>query len=1070
VIKISATPKVERMGVSALEYMVSSFGWAYRSQEIEDYGIDGHIEPFDETDRPSGHLIAVQVKSGSSYFEKTNGGWYFRGDQAQSKKKPKKEDKHLQYWLGHVLPVIIVMYDPATKALHWALVTEERVEFTDRGWRTLIPEQQVLDDSAIPELREIANSAHSAKSDPLTASIPLLPPSVATTLESAYTTAPAGAMRLARMLAKGRYQPELTAETALAAQPSWLSSGNGQFEAAIGAFANDHGYPALAQKAFTRSAEYGGPFASRLFAIAALLAMTRADVAAAAGLVDQAEAAGGGGLFLEITRATLTDLKNASPEMSAVRAILASSPRETIESEPTLMLYLGQIAVQRLDFDEALGWFDAALVIRSAMTGALLGKAQALISKVGNGKSVLAVRDRGEARQLAEQALAEMRRWAGPSELALEVLLTTHMMIGAFRATVSLATPQALGGSALDREAAYGPVAIIGAQAALALGDRGGAEGFAALVAGTDAEDLIRPLLLDPALPDADKAAAWRTALTASAEPIHQRRAAYRLAALGQLTAEDLEAPQVALNFDAAHRDVLLARSEAARGRIQQAVIALRRYSATNPAAAEMLVEVLANDGQFDAAVAECDRSIARFGADKIAHDKLNLLVRAGRVAEAHAFAATLLAGQDLEPEQRITLRQRLIGHSAQHGDWATMEQQCRDAYAAHPEQSDFVWNLIAAQANQGRFEAAWATLGDLHPAVDDPAYVPVWLDLHGRFGFAESDVEAALDFAVFWPESGTAVFTALLEGAGSQRPDGRLVLPAIRDGLRDRFQRELSQLAERGSQGPIRITAVSPTEFLEKIRSQLTSETGRLDHAAALVRTGRLPLAALAAQANRPYAQMLIERACGALFASTADTEQFERERAAAREALNGRVAVETSALHLGALIPERWETLRAVFAEVRLPRQSLADIEAARRELVRAPGTSYTVAYRATTDALVLGETEPADHQRQHNEAIGLDRIARSVFIADSTEDLNLPAAHLPWVAPINLAARENLSLWSDDVALRLVAVGLNIPVFGTIALMSALVEDGLIADTLRDDALLLAQAGVVDLGSRV
>ena len=55
----------------------------------------------------------------------------------------------------------------------------------------------------------------------------------------------------------GREQPRLTVETVLAAQPSWLPGGNGRFEAAIGAYANEHGHQDLALEAFSRAAEYG---------------------------------------------------------------------------------------------------------------------------------------------------------------------------------------------------------------------------------------------------------------------------------------------------------------------------------------------------------------------------------------------------------------------------------------------------------------------------------------------------------------------------------------------------------------------------------------------------------------------------------------------------------------------------------------------------------------------------------------------------------------------------------------------------------------------------------------------
>lgn len=1064
VVTISAKPKVERMGVSALDYTVSSWGWAYRSQEIEDYGIDGHIEPFDETDRPSGQLIAVQVKAGPSYFEEANGGWYFRADQVRGRGKEKREDKHLQYWLSHVLPVIIVMYEPTSKSLYWQLVAEENIEFTERAWKILIPKGQVLGATAMAQLREFAKSVPSAANDPLTASLPLLPPSAAVTLAAAAETAPAGAMRLARMLAEGRFQPELTVETALAAKPSWLLAGQGHFEAAIGAFANDHGFPDLARRAFVRAAEYGGPGEPRLRAIAALLSLAHSDISSAEEQFSRVEAEGDGGLFFQVVHAALTDLRAANANMPTLRATLEGVAPQELESESTLMVYLGTFAAQRLQFDEALEWFDGALKVRSAMTGALLGKAETLISKIGNGKAVVAARDRAQARQLAATALADMRRWAGPSERALVVLLTTHMMIGGFGAAVVLATPRTLGGDALEREAVYGPVAIIGAQAALALGDRTRAEGFATLVAGTDAADVIRPLRLDPALSDEDKAAAWRAALAASMEPAAQRRAIYQLAALGQLTSSDLDLAHVAPNFDTAHRDVLLARDAAARGRVQQAVLALRRYTAASPAAAEILIEVLTKADQIDDALAECDRSITRFGPDKIAHDKLNLLVKAGRIAEAHAFAATLLAGQDLDPEQRITLRRRLIGHSARSNDWATAEQHCRDACVAHPDQSEFAWNLIAAQANQGRFEAAWATLRELRPSLDNGEYVPLWIDLHGRFGFTESDVETALDLATRWPATGSAVFGALLESAGRPRPDGQAVLPSIRDDLRDRFQRELDLYVARGTGDEPGITTVSPAEFLEIARTRLVPEAGRLDQAATLVRAGQMPLGALAAAAQRPYAQMLVERSCGALFASTADQAQFALECAAARAAVNRTVIIEASAIHVATVIPGRWESLRAAFAEVRLPRPALADVDAARREIVRASGTAYSVGFDAAADALVLSETDPVDHQRQIGETISLDRAARELFVSDLPDGRDLPAAHAPWLAPIELALREGLPLWSDDVALRSIAQGQEVAAFGTVALIITLIEDELIEDSLAEDLRNLARAGVV------
>ncbi len=119
----------ERMGVAAANLEFSSWGWAFRSQEVEDYGIDAHVEPFNGPSSPTGRLLALQIKSGESYFgEETDGGWWYRG-----------KNRHLRYWLGHVLPVLIVLYDPVSRTMYWQHVTEDLVVYSDDAWKILIP-------------------------------------------------------------------------------------------------------------------------------------------------------------------------------------------------------------------------------------------------------------------------------------------------------------------------------------------------------------------------------------------------------------------------------------------------------------------------------------------------------------------------------------------------------------------------------------------------------------------------------------------------------------------------------------------------------------------------------------------------------------------------------------------------------------------------------------------------------------------------------------------------------------------------------------------------------------------
>jgi len=59
--------KTDRLGVSKVEYFFSSHGWLFREQYLHDYGIDAQVEIVQDG-KPTGDLIAIQIKSGTCYF------------------------------------------------------------------------------------------------------------------------------------------------------------------------------------------------------------------------------------------------------------------------------------------------------------------------------------------------------------------------------------------------------------------------------------------------------------------------------------------------------------------------------------------------------------------------------------------------------------------------------------------------------------------------------------------------------------------------------------------------------------------------------------------------------------------------------------------------------------------------------------------------------------------------------------------------------------------------------------------------------------------------------------------
>jgi hypothetical protein len=122
--------------------------WIFREQQKTDMGIDAHVEVCDNG-QPSGRLIALQIKSGESWFKKkTDEGIVFRGSL-----------KHLNYWLAHSLPVIIILYNPLSEEVFWQAVLQKNITETPKAWKIVVPYSKRLDKQAEFELRSYSKES-----------------------------------------------------------------------------------------------------------------------------------------------------------------------------------------------------------------------------------------------------------------------------------------------------------------------------------------------------------------------------------------------------------------------------------------------------------------------------------------------------------------------------------------------------------------------------------------------------------------------------------------------------------------------------------------------------------------------------------------------------------------------------------------------------------------------------------------------------------------------------------------------------------------------------------------------
>ena len=137
-----------RAGVLAVGFIINGFGWVFREQPTDDYGIDAQAEVFDRGGKATGKLIALQIKSGrTTYFanEKPEGWTHY------------VNAGHASYWLKHSLPVVVVIYDEVANKAYWQQVTKDTLKETPKQYKILVPRSQELDQSSIGALREVSD-------------------------------------------------------------------------------------------------------------------------------------------------------------------------------------------------------------------------------------------------------------------------------------------------------------------------------------------------------------------------------------------------------------------------------------------------------------------------------------------------------------------------------------------------------------------------------------------------------------------------------------------------------------------------------------------------------------------------------------------------------------------------------------------------------------------------------------------------------------------------------------------------------------------------------------------------
>jgi hypothetical protein len=134
--KLKKTNQIGEIGLTVVKSIVENdLNWMFRENHLEnDFGIDAYIDIISELGQVTGKSIALQIKTGESYFEeKNNTGWIYRG-----------ELKHLNYYLNQDIPVVILIVNVSIKKAFWCLCDGSKTENAGQNWKITIPFYQEL--------------------------------------------------------------------------------------------------------------------------------------------------------------------------------------------------------------------------------------------------------------------------------------------------------------------------------------------------------------------------------------------------------------------------------------------------------------------------------------------------------------------------------------------------------------------------------------------------------------------------------------------------------------------------------------------------------------------------------------------------------------------------------------------------------------------------------------------------------------------------------------------------------------------------------------------------------------
>ena len=147
----TAAQATGEQGITIFALLVQrELGWQFRRTPQEsDFGIDGYIDIVTPEGYVTGKSLAVQIKTGASYFsEMSAGAWVYRGNV-----------KHLNYYINAGLPVLLVLVHPDREAAWWRVFDAYETDRSGNDWIIGIPPRNEVTSASRHSLEALAGAA-----------------------------------------------------------------------------------------------------------------------------------------------------------------------------------------------------------------------------------------------------------------------------------------------------------------------------------------------------------------------------------------------------------------------------------------------------------------------------------------------------------------------------------------------------------------------------------------------------------------------------------------------------------------------------------------------------------------------------------------------------------------------------------------------------------------------------------------------------------------------------------------------------------------------------------------------